>query len=383
MFKVLNAIAYKGATSENNDDRDWNLSPGSSWDANSENVIKFVQKVHEKINSGSKEYSTFKADAAPRSFPTILSEYLEVDGGISFSAFHQNFTEHSLKRELKNSRLEDGAVIVFIHYQLLKEQSQVIGENGISERVAIDELEIIGDKFVVLMVRNTGALKFTSDLQISEVDVIDLKQFIQGCQIDLTRFLAHQASDTEEIDNFLSFIRGGADIRDYFKDAMFAEKGVTNKASCENLEKALHDFNSLHKASLNRTVRDVIEQKVYDFSEEKKGTLVTLEQVGAVVDQCIPNDYAELRGQFVVFANEGIYEINDEFELKSNIIKELVYVSLDVGFATLRLEKSSLGSSTDSSSRGIRFDDASNELTFTATITDPEQLRKIKNIIDE
>ncbi|OBT23729.1 hypothetical protein A9266_24185 [Vibrio tasmaniensis] len=410
MLHVVNAIAYRGtpSTDPETEEKVWLLEAGSAWDTASENVIKFVQESNKKIMGSGKEYTTFKKTPSNRDFPKLLGGYLSESQ--TFEHFHSTFTQSRLTSNLKNSRLEDGAIIVFVHFKLLEDPQIIIQPEGDTtpvEPVDPSTLEVNSNQFLVLMVKNTGALKFTDDLQISEIDVIDLRQFVQGCQVDLTRFqnsIINQAesesvedSNTEEAesteeettssveaDNFLTFIRGGGDVRDYFKDALFAEKSITNKASSENIEKALNDFWSTHKAEIDdRAVRDLINSSVYLFSEEHKKEVVTLEQVSSVVDRCIPDTKAHLRGQFVDFANAGDYEINDEFELNSNIIKELVYVDLDVGFAKLILEKGSIGSSADATDeRQVKYNPSTHQVTFTTTIEDPRQIDIINSILE-
>lgn len=377
LIEVVNAIAYGGAPLENSetDERAWELNSGVEWDVTSDNVIKFVRQVNKKIELSAKEYTTFKTTPSLRDFPSLLRTYLDDES--QFEEFHTSYIEHKLAPSLTSSRLEEGAVIVFIHYKVRQEPT-VIDVEEIEETQEISELEIVKNQFQVLMVRNTGALKFTDDYQIAETAVIDLKQFVQGCQIDIARFTA-DTNTVNEPDNFLTFIKGSGEVRDYFKEALFSEKGITNKASSQNVERAINDFWTSHKDSLDRSVRDDINSNVYTFSEENKRQVVTLEQISTIVDGCIPNDNSNLRGQFVDFANQGNYEINDTFELSSNIIKELVYVNLDVGFAKLVLDKSEIGELADNSRR-VKFNHDTGQVTFTTTL-DEDQIAMINTIL--
>ncbi|MBY7786094.1 nucleoid-associated protein [Vibrio fluvialis] len=376
LIQVVNAIAYSGNPVEESEERSWELTTGVPWDVTSDNVIKFVQKVNQKIRQSAKEYSTFRQSPNNVQFPTLLNRYIDDEN--EFQDFHTTYTSRQLIQQLRNSRLEEGAVIVFVHFKIRQEPETYIGEDA--PEYALEDLEVLSNQFQVLMVRNTGALKFTDDLQIAETAVIDLKQFVQGCQIDLTRFIQSQADESLEADNFLTFIKGGGDVRDYFKEALFAEKGITNKASSQNVELALNDFWTAHKTTIDRTVRDQINSRVYTFSEERKNQTVTLAEISSIVDGCIPDEHADLRGQFIDFANEGPYEINDEFELKSNIIRDLVYINLDVGFAKLELDKSEIGSSTDNN-RQVKFDAETGQVTFTTTLEE-RQIHMLKSILD-
>ncbi|UQA52683.1 hypothetical protein [Vibrio sp. ED002] len=387
MIEVVSAIAYNGTPSVDakTEERVWALEAGSAWDTSSDNVKKFVQKSNLKIDQGGKEYSTFKSNPSNHEFPSLLGSYIK--GDLTFEDFHSTFAEKKLAPHLKNSRLEQGAVIVFVHFRVRQDPVVIVQEDGTEEVQNPDEeLEIVKEHFSVLMVKNTGALKFTEDFQIAETDVIDLKQFVQGCQVDLIRFNTQETQEgqeEDEVDNFLTFISGGGDVREYFKEALFAEALITNKASSANVEKALVDFWKENKEEFGtRKIRDQINSSVYTFSEGHKGQVVTLAQISAIVDGCIPDENAELRGTFETFANEGAYEINDEFELKTNIIKELVYVNLDVGFAKLILEKRSIGKFTDPDDFQFKFNSDTGEVTFTTTIEDPREIQKINSILE-
>lgn len=230
------------------------------------------------------------------------------------------------------------------------------------------------------MVRNTGALKFTDDLQISNVDVIDMKQLIQGAQIDIPRFMnSYPKIDFEkEHDNYISFVKGIGDIRDYFKKSMNAEDMVTNKKSSENLSVAIEEFFSEYK--LERNTKEDIKLTLYNFSKENKNQVTTIEQIEDEIDRCIPISNENARKSFIKFINDKNYEINDEFEIKENIIKTLVFIDLELGFAKLILSQSALGKVGEN--KKAKFNPASNELTFTATISNQEEINKILSIIN-
>lgn len=375
MIEVVNAVAYSGTPLEANErgERAWDLVQGTAWNVNSADVIKFVQQANKKIELSAKEYTTFRSNPSNREFPSLLATYLSDES--RFVDFHSSYAEHRLSSNLSSSRLEEGAVIVFLHYRLRQDPEVIVGQEQ-TEEIDVSSLEILKEQFQVLMVRNTGALKFTEDLQIAETAVIDLKQFVQGCQVDITRF---NAADSDGTDNFLTFIKGGGDVREYFKEALFAEKGITNKASSQNVERALNDFWGANRTELTREVRDLINSRVYSFSEEHKNQVVTLDDISNIVDGCIPDDSAPLRGEFINFANSGDYEINDEFELNTNIIKELVYVNLDVGFAKLELDKSEIGDQADNE-RHVKFNESTGTVTFTTTLEN-SQIQMIKMIL--
>lgn len=396
MLKVVNAIAYRGVPIRVEDQRQWELTRGMPWDVESETVIDFVKKANSKINSGMKEYTTFQTlDAAtsPREFPKLLSNYLNANGGsTAFTTFHNNYAQHKLKDNLKNSNLTEGAVIVFVHFQVWSDPVFILDDEGQVQLDAAGEPtlaeggqpELQADKFTLLMVRNTGALQFNDDLQIDSTEVIDLKQFVQGCIVDNQRFIAHEASTetTESADNYISLLKGSADIREYFKEAIYAVKGVSNKLSSENLKKAFYDFRDTYE-ELDRDTVDQMEAKLYELSQTHKNHSVTLGFIGAALDECVSAELEsehQLRGKFVEFANQGDYEINDEFQITSNIISDFKFLSLDVEIGLLKLARNEIGS-IDDGRRSIVFDPETNELSFKTTLTEQKYIDAISSII--
>lgn len=233
MIKVNHAIAYSGLSSEKDDETSWNFTPGTLWDTESKDVNSFVKKVYDRIGKSGKEHTEFKPTDEPRAFPNLLKNYLcnNSNSKESFETLASTFTDYGLKKELKASRLNEGIVIVFVNFDHYSDPIFTINENGEDVEHPDHPTVHLASKFLVLMVRNTGALKFTDDLQISNVDVIDMKQLIQGAQIDIPRFMnSYPKIDFDkEHDNYISFVKGIGDIRDYFKKSMNAEDMVTNK----------------------------------------------------------------------------------------------------------------------------------------------------------
>ncbi|MBW3513768.1 nucleoid-associated protein [Shewanella sp. NKUCC01_JLK] len=382
MIKVNHAIAYSGLSSEKDDETSWNFTPGTLWDTESKDVNSFVKKVYDRIGKSGKEHTEFKPTDEPRAFPNLLKNYLcnNSNSKESFETLASTFTDYGLKKELKASRLNEGIVIVFVNFDHYSDPIFTINENGEDVEHPDHPTVHLASKFLVLMVRNTGALKFTDDLQISNVDVIDMKQLIQGAQIDIPRFMnSYPKIDFEkEHDNYISFVKGIGDIRDYFKKSMNAEDMVTNKKSSENLSVAIEEFFSEYK--LERNTKEDIKLTLYNFSKENKNQVTTIEQIEDEIDRCIPISNENARKSFIKFINDKNYEINDEFEIKENIIKTLVFIDLELGFAKLILSQSALGKVGEN--KKAKFNPASNELTFTATISNQEEINKILSIIN-
>lgn len=359
MTTVINAIAYQGTPILDDENNNWNFTKGNSWDCTSASVITFVDKVNNKIKGAGKEHTSFQKTAIPIEFPLLLKSYKKSNQDVvNFEYFVHTFINGKLKDNIKSSRFDEGVVIVFVHFT---------DDNS-------------GDEsFLVLMLKNTGALQFTKDLQIKDIDVIDLKQFVQGCKVDVKRFIEkYPLKDNDDIDNHVSFIRGIGDIRDYFKKALLSEDVVTNKKSTENINLAVESF--MLKNNLNRDERENVKSSLYAFSMEKKGQIVTPEQIENIIDKHLPLDKNDIKKTFVDFMNTHKYEVNDEFEMKELIIKKLVFLDLDIGFAKINLKTSSLGA-INSEKKAI-FNSDTRELTITTTINSQKQIDEINKILN-
>ena len=76
--------------------------------------------------------------------------------------------------------------MVFTHYQLQHEK-----EDGSVHKDF--------ERLLVLMLKNTDALRFKENLQLNPVDIIDLDKFLQGARIDITRFISEEVEDEDKI----------------------------------------------------------------------------------------------------------------------------------------------------------------------------------------
>ncbi|TOO00591.1 hypothetical protein, partial [Vibrio parahaemolyticus] len=134
---------------------------------------------------------------------------------------------------------------------------------------------------------------------------------------------------------------------------------------------------------LDRDTVDQMEAKLYELSQTHKNHSVTLSFIGATLDECVSAELEsehQLRGKFVEFANQGDYEINDEFQITSNIISDFKFLSLDVEIGLLKLARNEIGS-IDDGRRSIVFDPETNELSFKTTLTEQKYIDAISSII--
>ncbi|MFP1482957.1 hypothetical protein ACLB1S_06565 [Escherichia coli] len=97
---------------------------------------------------------------------------------------------------------------MFTHYQLQHED---------------DEGNIHKDfeRLLVLMLKNTDALRFKENLQLNP-SILSIWISFTGCRVDITRFMSEDDEDDDK--NNLCFIRGTGDVRKYFTESIGAER---------------------------------------------------------------------------------------------------------------------------------------------------------------
>ncbi|HIC7321077.1 TPA: nucleoid-associated protein, partial [Salmonella enterica] len=244
-LQVLNAIAVR-ITPPEGEQKDWSYKLGALWPCDQDEVITFTTKVDARFQRSSKSYAKFQKPYPGSSFPSKLTNFLEKR--TSFEVFVDDFIQKKLIISAKQSRASNGAILVFTHYQLQHED---------------DEGNIHKDfeRLLVLMLKNTDALRFKENLQLNPVDIIDLDKFLQGARVDITRFMSEDDEDDDK--NNLCFIRGTGDVRKYFTESIGAEDIISNKTSSEQCIKALEEFS--HQKDFGRALREKIESKVQEL----------------------------------------------------------------------------------------------------------------------
>ena len=167
-LQVLNAIAVR-ITPPENEQKDWSYTLGALWPTDQQEVITFTTKVDARFHKSSKSHAKFQKPYPGSSFPSKLSKFLEKE--TSFEVFVDDFIQKKLITSARQSRASNGAILVFTHYQLQHEK-----EDGSVHKDF--------ERLLVLMLKNTDALRFKENLQLNPVDIIDLDKFLQGARID-------------------------------------------------------------------------------------------------------------------------------------------------------------------------------------------------------
>ncbi|HEM7189287.1 TPA: nucleoid-associated protein [Providencia rettgeri] len=361
-IRVLNAIAVQISPPEEENQKDWSYNIGALWPCDQPEVIAFTSKVDAKFHKSSKSHAKFQKPYPVNSFPFKLEGHL--NGNYTFEVFVTDFIQNKLITSAKQSRASNGAILVFTHYQLLNEKE---GNNT-----------KVFERILILMLKNTDALRFKENLQLNPVDVIDLDKFLQGARVDLMRFMSE---DEDELDkNNLCFIRGTGDVRKYFTSSIGADEVISNKTSSEQCIKALELFT--HQPDFSRPLREKIESKVQElFNNCKKGESITLEKIQIQIDSIIPANLAQYKNTFVDFVNENGFEVNEEFEVLPSDKKQLEWIDFETSIAKLSIKKHHVG--LPGSQREIIFDSETNQVTLVQTIVDPIVIERLKELTNE
>ncbi|MHA3516469.1 nucleoid-associated protein [Yersinia enterocolitica] len=364
-INVVNAIGVK-LTPPEEGQKEWSHQVGDLWPPQEKEVIAFAAQVDAKFHRSSKTYGAFKIPFSENSFPGRLSSHL--DGKVTFLAFIQGFIEKRLINEARKSRNSKGAVLVFLHYEF---------KNIDSENKDADF-----ERFLILMLKNTDALRFKKNLQLNPVDIIDLDKFLQGARVDLFRFKDsnNEVSETDNLKNNLCFIKGIGEVRQYFITAIGANDIISNATSSEQCIKAIGDFNK--NCDFGRTIKEKIEVRIQTlFDKSKRGESISLERIQNEIDAVIPVEYVKYKGTFIDFVNENNYEVNQDFEVMLRDKKDFQWLEIETEIARLSVNRHQIG--LPDSGRPITFDEKTSTVTIAQKISDPVLIEKLKEASSE
>lgn len=360
-IQVLNAIAVK-IVPPKEEQKDWSYTVGAPWPIDQSEVITFTTRVDARFHKSSKTHAQFLKPYPLNSFPAKLSSYVKDES--TFQNFVDEFVSTKLITQAKQSRASNGAVLVFTHYKL-----ENLREDGTSE--------LYFERILVLMLKNTDALRFKDNLQLNPVDIIDLDKFLQGARVDLIRFKAVEDGENK---NNLCFIRGSGEVRQYFTSSIGADEIVSNKKSSEQVIKAIESF--AKKNSLNRALKERLESKVKElFDSCKRGQSISLDKIQIQIDAILPIDKADIKNTFVDFVNENAFEVNEEFEVLASDKKQLEWLDFETPIAKLSVRKHQIG--LPNSDKPVIFDKDTHEVTLVQKITDPILIAKLSELANE
>lgn len=360
---IINAIAVQlSPPIEDDAESKWTYKMGSSWPKKNKDTIKFTAHVNSKLQKSSKTHGSFTESIDVKKFSNLFKSH--IDKKIDFKSFINDFLRTKLIIEINSSRVAGGVIATFLHYEVVTEENN-------------HELQ---NYLIVLLLRNTDALKFTDTLLPDSIDVINLDQLLQAARIDVTKFTASYPPLDDQHENHVCFIRGTGDVRQYFITAMGAGDLVTNQKSSQECITAIEDF--VKKFELERSTAEKIETTLRALFEQKRKVRqpVTLNEIQDAIDELIPKNRKDARGAFVAFVNDGNYEINEEFEVPKKESDKLEWIELNTAAAKMTIHRHNIGG--PDSGKPIIFDQETGEIIVTQKIEDPETLEKLESLVN-
>lgn len=270
---------------------------GEPWVLGDSTAQKFVEKIEEKFRKKNKLHGFFSGTiwhAMPEAIKKLLADEC---GHLEFSAAVMKLLEAS-SNEVTGGNLSGGH-IVFIMYRDHIKKAEVV------------EGDVDHGRLLVVMVGNKSGFEFDKkNLQPKSLTSIDINALRQAALIDMNLFDVSYPENSG--DAYLRFIQGQS-RSDFFKTALGCMESPSNKASVDNIYKAIREFFSSN--NISRTDRDICLASVeaFLFKKGKSRQIVQLKEIQALVDRVLPED-SELLGEFCKFVNSKEYEVSSHFE---------------------------------------------------------------------
>ena len=235
-----------------------------------------------------KGFGKFEADANEYPVQTHLSAHLR-PGGTSFLEMSNVLMHHLQTRSITEHFSTGGFVLI----------AKIISEQH--------------DYLICAIVNEVAGVAITQGLDVVESPYLDMKHMRVAGRIDLTQWRAHG-------ERYISFLKGRADISDYFKRFLGCNDIHVPVDETKKLVSVLRDFASRHAlGQLERDqLLDLAYQRLLALSNNKQP--VDLE---AFSNEIWPSDPQALR----TIMSETSYAVSDGFVPDKRAFKSLVRFS--------------------------------------------------------
>lgn len=235
-----------------------------------------------------KGFGKFEADANEYPVQTYLSEHLST-GGTSFLAMSNALMQHLQTRSIAELFSTGGFVLI----------AKIISEGH--------------EYLICAIVNEVTGVAITQSLNVVESPYLDMKHMRVAGRIDLTQWRASG-------ERYISFLKGRADISDYFKRFLGCNDIHVPVQETKNLVSVLKEFASRNDLGpLERDqLLDLAYQRLLTLSKNKQP--VDLE---AFSNEIWPSDPQALRN----IMSEAIYTVSDGFVPDKRAFKFLVEFS--------------------------------------------------------
>jgi len=338
---------------------------GKLWDPSSKASKSFARQLYEHFQRKSQDFARLQTNSDNNSLPEKVKRHLKTNDKTSFEVEFKHFLESILTQRLKATQIKDGFIVVILQFKReLERNGNVVP--GTTEKF-----------FVISMLRDTSALKLDSDMRAEETLVINFRDLLQACKLDINIFSDNYVKQTPVTKSDVAFIAGSADVRDYFHEACGVNNVVKNRDSQSNLKQSLEDFMST--IGMRRAEKDSMRDSLHHFFKSNAKKAVTLETVQHEVDNKIPTRLANKKGTLISFINNSSNKVNSEIKINETLFEDLVWVKVDNGPVHMKVRRSDLGKVN--SNKAVKFDKTSGKLTAEIVITDKETINRLAKAI--
>lgn len=222
-------------------------------------------------------------------------------------------------------------------------------------------------RFIVAMIKQRSGLQLTQDLVPVNVTEVDMSKLHQAALIRVDEYLTPAGApdehdgEPEDVD-YLSFVAKKADgSSGYFKSALGCAVGVSSTTATTRLYTAVDKV--FAESEQLRPFRRSAKEQLTEFLRQRlrTNTVVTMEDVQAVMDRVVPPDHAEHVRDIAQILNGDRFKVPESFHAHERVVKSHSKVSLDNGRIFLKFDRSMLGQEPQSE---LYFDEAGRTLTI-------------------
>lgn len=359
------------------DEDKWVSSKGKPWSKANEATTKFAEQIHEKFDKKPREFAQFSKPFTPRSIALNIQAGVSGDRNSDFiEKVADDILGSGFKRQLNNSNLESGFVLVAICYSRNREEFIETAPETDSE--SNNKTIIKEPYFQLIMLRNSEQLKFDEDQKLEEISVIDFSKLVQGCRINFDDFKSVYIDESKDIDP-IQFISGRNEVREYFYNAVGVSDLSINKNAFNLLTKVSREYLQ------NEIGYDPIQQSDMEakldlyYSSLPPNETVSLEDVQEEIERLIPSKDREGKVSFVEYANDSEYQLGDKITLSQKIIDGLKRVPLNFNGYQVRIKRSDIG--LPGSGKPVVFEKDGNSATITLEkeLTELQEITKLES----
>tara|TARA_R100000750_G_scaffold13894_9_gene9081 strand:- start:5305 stop:6498 length:1194 start_codon:yes stop_codon:yes gene_type:complete len=359
------------------DEDKWVSSKGKPWSRANEATTKFAEQIHEKFDKKPREFAQFSKPFTPRSIALNIQEGVSCDRNSEFiEKIADDILGSGFKKQLNNSQLESGFVLVAICYSRNREEFIETASEDDSE--TNNKTIIKAPYFQLIMLRNSEQLKFDEDQKLEEISVIDFSKLVQGCRINFDEFESVYIDGSKDIDP-IQFISGRNEVREYFYNAVGVSDLSINKNAFNLLTKVSRDYlqNEIGYDPIQQSDMEV-KLDLY-YSSLPPNETISLEDVQEEIERLIPSKDREGKASFVKYANDSEYQLGDKITLSQKIIDGLKRVPLNFNGYQVRIKRSDIG--LPGSGKPVVFEKDGNSATITLEkeLTELQEITKLES----